>query len=146
MKVIETKVYEIGEHPNKEKCFEWIRSNWSDLNDFSSDDLRKSIQALSLEIGGVLDYSLSNSPWNGDFIKFKDYDVEKLNALDAVECPITGSFWDALLIEGLKKGSFQELFKTRHEDIIYTYYDAGLIELCEANEFHFDLTGKFHSI
>ena len=37
MKIIETKVYTIEEHPNKEKCFEWIRNNWYDLNQYSVD-------------------------------------------------------------------------------------------------------------
>ena len=27
MRIIETKVYTISEHPNKEKCYEWIRNN-----------------------------------------------------------------------------------------------------------------------
>ena len=28
MRVIETKVYTIDEHPNKDLCFEWIRDNY----------------------------------------------------------------------------------------------------------------------
>ena len=32
MRTIKIKVYTIKDHPNKEKCFEWIRDNWFDLN------------------------------------------------------------------------------------------------------------------
>ena len=32
MRTIELKVYTINEHPNKDKCFDWIRNNWYDLN------------------------------------------------------------------------------------------------------------------
>ncbi len=37
MRIIETKVYTIEEHPNKDKCFEWIRNNWHGLSSWELD-------------------------------------------------------------------------------------------------------------
>jgi len=54
MRTIETKIYTIDEHPNQEKCFEWIRDNWHDLNDHSVHEVVDSLKALQKVIGGDL--------------------------------------------------------------------------------------------
>jgi len=74
MRIIETKVYTIEEHPNKEKCFEWIRNNWYELNQHSVEEIISSIKSLSNKIGGTFDYSISQVPDRGEHITFKDYD------------------------------------------------------------------------
>ncbi len=90
MRVIELKVYTIEEHPNKEKCYEWIRNNWLDLNQHSVDEVISSIKALNKEIGGTFDYSISSVPNRGEHITFKGYDKEALYMLSAYACPLTG--------------------------------------------------------
>ena len=50
MREIKIKVYTIEDHPNKEKCFDWIR-NWTDLNEHNINDIMNSIEKLSLIIG-----------------------------------------------------------------------------------------------
>src|SRR5210317_1076780 len=100
MRTIELKVYTINEHPNKDKCFDWIRNNWYDLNEHSVQEVLDSLKGLQIVIGGNLEYSISSGPYaGGEFIEFKDYDEDLLNELDANELPLTGVCWDGDLIE-----------------------------------------------
>ena len=48
MRVIETKVYGIAEHPNKDLCYEWIRDNWHGMNQHSVDEAIESLKELKL--------------------------------------------------------------------------------------------------
>ena len=56
MRIIETKVYTINEHPMKSLCFDWMRENLHDLNQYSAQEVTDSIEALSEAIGGTNDY------------------------------------------------------------------------------------------
>jgi len=141
MRTIETKVYTIDEHPNKEKCFEWIRNNWHDLNQHSVDEVIDSLKALQNEIGGKLDYAISSVPDRGEFISFKNYDKEALLDLSKDDCPLTGYCWDFDVIEGVRKGNIKQVLGTLHDDTDYVYSDAGLEEMCEANGYEFDADG-----
>ena len=142
MRIIETKVYHLNEHPNKEKCFEWIRNNWHDLNQHSVSDIIKSIEALSKKIGGTFDYSISAVPDRGEHITFKDYDQEELCRLSSEDCPLTGMCWDIDLIQGVRIGNTKIVLDSLHKDTEYQYSDEGLTEMCEANEYEFDEEGK----
>ena len=142
MRIIETKVYTIEEHPNKEKCFEWIRNNWHDLNQHSVDEIINSIKSLSNKIGGTFDYSISQVPDRGEHITFKDYDHEALCRLSADDCPLTGVCWDIDLIVGLREGNSNKVLDSLHSDTEYQYSDEGLLELCEANQYEFDEDGN----
>lgn len=142
MRIIETKVYTIDEHPRINKCFEWIRDNWHDLNQHNVDDLITSIKELTNKIGGTNKYAISQTPDRGEFIEFEDYDKEILNSLNDEEYPLTGNYWDQLLINGLKENNLQMVLDTLHEDTEYTYSDENLYELCMANDYEFDETGK----
>ena len=146
MRIIETKVYTINEHPDKEKCFEWIRNNWwTTLNQHSVDEVQESIKALSARIGGTFDYAISQSPDQGEFIYFEDYDKEELFSLNADDCPLTGVYWDIDLINGLKEGDAERVLDSLHADTEYHYSNEGLQEFCEANEYEFDEDGTFVS-
>lgn len=142
MRIIETKVYTIDEHPNKDLCYEWIRDNWHDLNEYSVDEFIKSIKALSELIGGTVDFSISAVPDRGEHITFKDYDHEKLCRISADDCPLTGVCWDIDIIEGLRTERLDRALGSLHDDTDYVYSDAGLKEMCEANEYEFNETGK----
>tara|TARA_R110000803_G_scaffold112660_5_gene181038 strand:- start:3224 stop:3670 length:447 start_codon:yes stop_codon:yes gene_type:complete len=142
MRVIETKVYTIDEHPNKEKCFDWIRNNWHDLNQHSVDEVIDSLTALQKEIGGDLDYSISSVSDRGEFITLKDYDKEALFSLSADDCSLTGVCWDVDLIEGLKSGNTENVLHSLHSDTEHCYSDKGLFEMCEANEYEFSDSGE----
>jgi hypothetical protein len=142
MRIIETRVYKINEHPNKEKCFEWIRDNWHDLNQYSVDEIIESIKALSEKIGGTFDYSISQSPDRGEYIIFKDYSQEALCSLSAEDCPLTGVCWDVDIIQGLKAGNPSKVLESLHSDTEYQYSNDGLLELCEASEYEFNESGE----
>lgn len=143
MRTIETKVYTIGEHPNKEKCFEWIRNNWHYLNQHSVDEVISSIKSLSDKIGGNFDYSISQVPDRGEYIIFKDYDYEKLSRLIADDCPLTGVCWDIDLIVGLREGNTNKVLDSLHSDTEYMYSNEGLFKICEANQYEFKEDGSF---
>ena len=144
MRTITTKVYKIYEHPNREKCYEWIRENWHDLNEPSVRDVVESIKALTKIIGGSNDYSISQLPDRNEFINFRDYDEEELSKLEAQECPLTGTWCDIDVIEGLREKNMSKLLKAIHEETEYVYSDEGLFELCECNEYEFNEEGNIH--
>ena len=143
MRIIETKIYTIDEHPNQDKCFEWIRNNIYDLNECSVHEVVDSLKALQKVIGGDLDYSIGQSPDRGEFITFKNYDEDSLKELNADECPLTGVCWDADLIKSMQADEdAYDILRALHEDTEYIYSDEGLRELCEANEYEFTEEGE----
>lgn len=143
MRTITTKVYTIDEHPDKEKCFNWIKDNWHDLNQHSVEELIESIKKLSAVIGGAFDYGISAVPDRGEHITFSGYDHEELCRLSADDCPLTGVCWDIDLIKGLREGCPEKVLGILHADTEYQYSDEGLEELCEANGYEFDEEGNF---
>ncbi len=143
MRIIETKVYTINEHPNQDKCFDWMRNNMYNLNTNSVHEVVDSLEALQKVIGGDLDYSISQLPDRGEFIKFKNYDEDLLKELNADECPLTGACWDADLIESMQKdGDAYGVLRALREDTECIYSDEGLRDLCEANEYEFTEEGE----
>ena len=144
MRVIETKIYTIDEHPNKDLCFEWIRDNWHDLNCHSVGEVIDSLKALQNEIGGKLDYSISSVPDRGEFIRFTDYDREALCRLSADDYPLTGVCWDYDVIKGMRYGEPTQVLSTLHQDTEYCYSDEGLYEMCEANQYEFTEEGNIN--
>ena len=144
MRIIENKIYEIDKHPNKEKCYEWIRNNWHDLNDHSVNEVIDSIAKLSYVIGGTFDFCVGQTPDRNEHITFKDYDYEELSQLNSENCSLTGTCWDNILIEGLKEGKPTKVLDALHKDTEYKYSDEGLFELCVANEYEFYENGELY--
>ena len=142
MRVIKTNVYTIDEHPNKEKCFDWIRNNWHDLNYHVREEIIDSLKALQEIIGGDFDYSISAVPDRGEYIRFKGYDHEELCRISAGDYPLTGVCWDMDVITGLREGNPEKVLESFHSDTEYVYSDEGLLEMCEANEYEFDEEGN----
>jgi len=134
-------IYELHEHPDKEKCFAWIRENEYHIGDFEIEELVCSIKKLSEAIGGTNDWSLAHHPCRGEHITFKDYDEELLAGLVATDCPLTGCFWDIELIEALRDKDMGKVLDALHESIDYLYTDEALTERCE-NKYEFYIGGK----
>jgi len=141
MRDITYTVYTIDEHPDKEKCYEWMRKNLHDLADHESDEFINSLFALNNHIGGALDYGVSLVPDQGEFIRFTDYDEELLAELDADTCPLTGCFWDAEVIEHLRADDMRGLMNKLHDAHDFYYTDDGLWEVAWANEWEFKENG-----
>ena len=142
MRIIETKVWEIEEHPDKDKCYDWIRNNIHDINNHSIYELVQSIKKLSEEIGGTFDYCISTLPDRGEFIEFSDYSHEALCRLSADDLPLTGVCWDHDLITGLRNGDPEKALRALHSDTEYQYSDQGLLELCIGNGYEFTEEGE----
>ena len=142
MRIIETKVYTIDEHPNKEKCYEWIRNNWHNLIDYTIIEVINSLKSLQEIIGGSLDYSISAVPDRGEFISFSGYDAKELDKLNPDDCPLTGVYCDYDVINAAKEQNMQEILTMVHKDTEYVYSNDGLYELCMGNEYEFTEEGK----
>ena len=143
MRTVETKVWEIEEHPNKEKCYTYIRENMHTLNNHSLDEVIETLKALQREIGGELDYIISATPDRGEYITLTGYDKGALKELNADDLPLTGVFWDYEAIHGLHKfNSFKMLLEALHRHTDYVYSDEGLYELAIANGWEFDEQGE----
>tara|TARA_R100001440_G_scaffold73822_1_gene98698 strand:+ start:205 stop:639 length:435 start_codon:yes stop_codon:yes gene_type:complete len=134
-------VYKIDEHPDKEKCYEWMRENLHHLADYEKDELIYSLKALRDHIGGRLKYGVCLWPDRGEHIYFTDYNEELLNALDADACPLTGTFWDAEVIEHLRADDIRGLLDKLHDSYNLHYTDDALHETAEASEWEFNKDG-----
>jgi hypothetical protein len=142
MRTITINIYNIDEHPNKEKCYEWIRNNDYHIGDFEIDELRLTLDKLSEHIGGTVDYCLSHYPDRSEHIIFKDYDEDLLEALNGGECPLTGFFWDIEVINALKDKDMSKVLDALHKCIEYLYSDEGLKEMYECNDYEFYESGE----
>ena len=143
IRTIETMIYTISSHPDKEKCYEWIRGNWHDLNQHSVDDLIQSIEELSKVIGGTCNYEISQVPHRGEHITFNDYSQEDLCKLSSEDLPLTGVCWNRELIQGLRNNDTSKVLHNLHDDTEATYSDEGLYDLCECSGYEFDEDGIF---
>jgi hypothetical protein len=143
MRTIETKVWYINEHPNKKAVYEWMRDNMHYLNNYSLEEVTDSLNALQKIIGGELDYSFGVSPCRGEYISFTDYDVDKLNELEADLLPLTGVWCDYELVKGMQEdGDAYKVLVALHRDTEYVYSDDGLHEICTANDYEFNEKGE----
>jgi hypothetical protein len=141
MRIIETKVYKIDEHPNKDYCYVWIRNNWHDLNEHELYDIIESLKALQNIIGGKLDYSISCIPHRGEYISLIGYDKEELNSL-SLDAELTGSSWDYWVIKAFKENNTQNILRLLHDSTEYAYSDESLYELCMNVEYEFTINGE----
>tara|TARA_R110000824_G_scaffold103674_5_gene246308 strand:+ start:506 stop:940 length:435 start_codon:yes stop_codon:yes gene_type:complete len=135
-------IYKIDEHPDKDKCFEWIRNNDHYIGDYEVEDLVCSIRKLSEVIGGTVDFGLSHYPDQSERIIFKDYDEELLAELVADDCSLTGTGWDSYVIDALKAKNMVTVLGVLHDEIEYLYSDEALTEMCYGNDDEFYIGGE----
>ena len=135
-------IYKIDEHPDREKCFEWIRNNDFDIGGGEIDELVCSLKKLSEVIDGTVDWCLSHYPDRGEHITFKDYDKDLLFTLNEEKCPLTGFYWDIVVIEALRAEKMSKIFNALHKQIEYLYSDEALIEMCDDDDYEFYEGGK----
>ena len=107
-----------------------------------------SLKALSEQVNGNLDYSISIMPDRGEFVSLTDYDKKALSELwlNRENCPLTGTYYDIDVIEGLYLEQLEsQVLTTLHKQGEYLYSNEGLQELCEANGYEFYEDGKFYT-
>ena len=146
-------VYEIEEHPNPEACYEWVRDNVHDLAQGEIMELVYSLEALAKEIGGVVDYELSQAPARGEYIRITPYYDNKgewIRDLDwdtkDGDCPLTGVYWDYLVIENLQANPcgtiWHDVINDLHQACEAAYMDDGIREIAMANNWEFTEDGR----
>jgi hypothetical protein len=158
MRTITYKVYEIEEHPNPEACYDWVRDNVHDLGQHEVDELLHSLEALAAEIGGKLDYSLGQVPDRGEYIKIEKplgwkHDVLYKGWIRNLDwdtkdgdCPLTGVFWDYIVIENLQANpcgtEWSSVIDDLHQACEAAYMDDGIREIAMANNWEFTEDGR----
>lgn len=147
------KVYEIEEHPNPEACYDWVRDNVHDLAKREVEELVYSLEALAKEIGGIVDYELSQAPARGEYIKIFPspyHEGEWIRDLDwdtkDGNCPLTGVFWDYIVIENLQANPcgtiWHDVINDLHQACEAAHMDDGIKEIAMANNWEFTEDGR----
>ena len=142
-------VYKIDEHPNKERCFDWVRDNVHDLNQHDVDEMIKSLEALQARVGGSLDYCVGQFPERGEYIRFTDYDKDAFGevwdeAISNDQDPLTGTFWDWIVIRHTGLNDMKGLLDIIHKQSEYVYSDEGIEETADADGWEFKEDGSMY--
>ncbi len=160
MRIIETKVYKIDEHPNPEKCFDWIRNNWHDLGEHCLEEAVGSIKALADHCGVKPDWSISISGHRGEYVRFDGHDLDAPKSDVDIDLsgsfPLTGVCYDETLLDAFRDDSNvslddalrdagERIIQAMHNEGEYLYSDEALREMCELNEYEFTECGGFYS-
>lgn len=145
-------VYRIGEHPDKERCINWVRDNVHDLNQSDVDEMIASLKALHARVGGSLDYSVGQFPHRGEYIRFTDYDKDAFaelwdEATNTNDDMLTGGFWDWLVIKHVGLNDMQGLLDMIHEESESVYSDEAIEAMVGADEWEFKEDGsRYHEV
>lgn len=121
--------YQIDEHPNPGAIYDWIRSNWYNLGEFSTEGALDSIKGFCDHFDLSLDdYSISLFPdqgenisvsfhdsdiqelsgvllWkylNNNFMTYRDQYSKKIDSLLSRNCPFTGMVFDETLLDEIR--------------------------------------------
>ena len=154
MKLKTQLIYKIDEHPDKEAYYEWIRSNWHDLGEFTVQDALESLKGFSNYYDLNLDYSISIFPDPGEHItaKVTNKDIAELSGIrlfkylvnnyshlvslsltfECGSCPFTGMVYDEVLLDEIRaflkkpdSRSFQELIDDCTGKLMTTLNNEG---------------------
>ena len=138
----------IDDHPNPDKCFDWIRANWHDLGQDDVYEMGESLRALSDQIGCAIDYCISILPARGEYVRADtaSYDHGKFLSLyqRREDFPLTGISYDLAVLDGFNGGRESlehSVLCALHSQGEWMYSEDGLRDLCEANDHLFDESG-----
>ena len=137
MRVIETKVWGINEHPDKEAVLNWVRNNWHHLADHVLEDVIDSLKMVAKKLGTTVDYGISAFPCHDEYIKFGDYDKDDLKNI-----PVNTWWSDSLVVESLLEDDPDAILYHVHKEADYIYSNEGLTDFLSANGYEFILAGK----
>jgi hypothetical protein len=141
MRIIETKLYTIDEHPDKAKCFDWMRDNMHDLNSCDVDEVIKCIKSFTEMFGGENNYSIGQVPMRGEFISITGYDKYALAQVHPHDYNLTGSAYDYDVIKCMQEDNPREILNQLHKASEDVYSDEGLEELCMGMDYEFTEEG-----
>lgn len=141
MRIIETKLYTIDDHPDKAKCFDWMRDNMHDLNQIDVDEVIACIKAFTETFGGENDYSIGQVPSRGEFISITGYDEQELAQVNPHDYNLTGSAYDYDVIKYIQLNNPREILNQLHKATEDVYSDEGLEEFARGNDLEFTWNG-----
>jgi len=141
MRIIETKLYTIDEHPDKAKCFDWMRDNMHDLNSCDVDEVITCIKSFTEMFGGENNYSIGQVPMRGEFISITGYDKYALAQVHPHDYNLTGSAYDYDVIKCMQEDNPREILNQLHKASEDVYSDEGLEELCMGMDYEFTEEG-----
>tara|TARA_R100000951_G_scaffold46935_1_gene40161 strand:- start:616 stop:1068 length:453 start_codon:yes stop_codon:yes gene_type:complete len=141
MRIIETKLYTIDDHPDKAKCFDWMRDNMHDLNQIDVDEVVACIKAFTETFGGEYDYSIGQVPSRGEFISITGYDEQELAQVNPHDYNLTGSAYDYDVIKYMQLNNPREILNQLHKATEDVYSDEGLEEFARGNDYEFTWNG-----
>ena len=141
MRIIETKLYTIDEHPDKAKCFDWMRDNMHDLNSYDVDEVITCIKSFTEMFGGENNYSIGQVPMRGEFISITGYDKYALAQVHPHDYNLTGSAYDYDVIKCMQEDNPREILNQLHKASEDVYSDEGLEELCMGMDYEFTEEG-----
>lgn len=129
----------------KQNVFNHIRENWHDLGEITVQEYIDSLKELANQINGDLDYSISQVPDRGEYIKLTDFNESKLKELEQNKdnCPLTGVYSDLNCIEALIDDDLDQILNQIHDEVECTYSDENLADMMNANNYEFDQDGNF---
>jgi hypothetical protein len=143
---INENAYTIGDHPNPQAVYDWVRGNWHDLGEHTVREMLDSLKALADHVGGTLDYSLGLFPDRGEFVRITGGNRSWLKGIKSREYPLTGVCWDQDVICGYRDGNLEsKVLSALHSEGEYRYSDEGIHEHIECNEYCFKLNGEFYA-
>ena len=142
-RTIETKVYTIDVHPHPDKVFDWIRNNWFDLHDFDGQELVSSLKWIAKELGCKVNYCISAYPDRSDFISFKGFQAEDLEAFRR-ENEKRFDHWDYVIVEALANETPEDILHDFYNQCEYLYSGENLEDLCFINGYEFEEDGSFY--
>lgn len=133
----------IDTHPNPEAVYEWVRSNWHDLNDHNVCDFEEALKAFAEWHGVKVDYAISAVPDRSEYIRFSAPIDYTQKPADWEDCPLTGSMNEYSLWMVWGNDDLIASLDTLHDDTEYTYSDEGLADFLEDNGHYFLDDGSF---
>lgn len=166
MRIIEEKVYTFDEHPDKEKCLEWVRTHWHYLADHYVDDMAGSLKALAEHFGCKVDWAVSVVPDRGEYVRFIDVPETTINDMMASgaltsamlegNCPLTGMCYDENILDAFRDAlgtphmelrdvlhqAGENALSALHVDGEYAYSDESLAEMLTSNGYEFNENGE----
>lgn len=144
MRKVTFKIYDIEDHPNPSKCFDWIRDNWHDLNSQAVSEVFNVLSILANKIGLQYEAVISAVPDRSENIVFKGYSKVALSKVMEYMDGLTDSVWDELVLNAIKNNQPRSILDAIHKETEAIYSDEGLKDLCIANGYEFYESGEIY--
>ena len=147
--------YTVDCHPEPEKVYQWIKSNWYDLTDSIYAEYIDSINEFCNAVGIKNNFD-SNPCLNGFSIhgpSEREVDLIITDEMLSGNCPFTGVYCDEIILDVVRNnrnswtyGDIRvSVLNSLNSDILNLYSEESLKDHCINNEYYFFDNGEFSS-